>query len=387
MQPLCCRLFGVRRESAITARRTAWCKPAEVSNPRRAYTTPFAGISPHFHHHPEADGFRGRIRRVAAACRTAAVDRQHPITTAANDAELPALWPWRIVGRALEVVILIEPVVHPFLYVAVHVVEAKSVGEELRHRAGGFAGQFVAGGGEERIPSREFVAAREVRGGAGAAGVFPLRFGREAVGAAMDLLVRHPRELIAKTERLVPCQVLDWMFGPAAVVAVEPAGVLSLDRFVLRLRDRHHGQIERPRNLHLVNRPFKRPAGSIVAHAEGPGRDTDESHTNRVLHEPNRSADGGRSRATGCEWFASGGCKQSSGTHGRCFGVEILSTCRGDRRVRCGSLGLERDELGAIHRGWIGGRNRDGGQALDKRRGILWPLIGSCAEEIGRAHV
>ena len=44
------------------------------------------------------------------------------------------------------------------------------------------------------------------------------------------------------------------MVGPAAVVLVELAGVLALHRFVLGLRDRRDREVERPRDLDLVDR-------------------------------------------------------------------------------------------------------------------------------------
>ena len=100
---------------------------------------------------------------MAAAGGAAAIGGKHAPAAAAHGSQRAALGTVRIVGRAFEVVVLLEPVLHPFLHVAVHVVEAPRVGERLRDRRGALAAVLAAAAREDRVVAGQPFAAAERR--------------------------------------------------------------------------------------------------------------------------------------------------------------------------------------------------------------------------------
>ena len=95
--------------------------------------------------------------------------------------------------RRSQIVGIMPEIGSPFPHVAVHIVKAESVWRKVAGRNGACAKAKSGAGGIDAV------AARIARDGAGAACVFPLRFGKNAVA-----LLSRLREPLCERLRLVP---------------------------------------------------------------------------------------------------------------------------------------------------------------------------------------
>src|SRR5207244_11045088 len=120
---------------------------------------------------------------------------------------------------------------------------------------GALAAVFAVGAGEDGLLWAELVAEPERRGGAAAAGVFPLGLARQPIAAIVDLLVGQLGEPQAEGLRLLPVDGLDGMFGPAAAARLaELRRVPPHHLRVLPLGDGGDGEVERASDVDFVGR-------------------------------------------------------------------------------------------------------------------------------------
>jgi hypothetical protein len=184
---------------------------------------------------------------------------------AARNAKLTVGWALGVEFGALAVVGHPVPILDPFPNVAERVVQAESVRLLLADGVSRAVRIVV----EPCNVNQRAVAAGII---SGARGVFPFRFGREAIMVSVLFVI----EGFAKLLRVFPAHAFDGKIRAPGI-----ARIGGHHRFILGLRHLEFAQLKRPSNRNLMQRLFVGVAFTIssgTAHHEAAGRNADEVH-------------------------------------------------------------------------------------------------------------